>query len=222
MIGSAFCQQKVGRAADAFRPIQIIAVQERPIVKTMQKITANGQLFLKFGQSRFADVRITVVFLVSSGIVVHGLFECRCDPHIIHHQPAFFVAEHTVYTGNSLHQVMPGHGLVDIHGGKGRHVKPREPHINDNGNFQGRGIIFEEACHMFLVGLISNDFPPFFRVIVALRHDDCHLFRPAWTPFQYLVVNLHGNGTCIGHYHGFACQQKSPTSFIMFKNIINQ
>ena len=221
MLSSAFCKQEVGRAADAFRPIQIIAVQECPIVKTMQKVTANGQLFLKFGQSRFADVRIAVVFLVSSGIVVHSLFECRCDTHIIHHQPAFLVAEHTVYTGNSLHQVMSGHGLVDVHGGKRWHVKPREPHINDNGNFQGRGIIFEETRHMLFVGLISNDFSPFFRVIVPLRHDDCHLIRPVRTPFQYLVVNLHGNGACIGHYHGFACQQKRSVSFIMFKNIIN-
>ena len=39
-------------------------------------------------------------------------------------KPAFFVPENTVYSGNRLHQIVPSHRFIHIHGGQRRHIEP--------------------------------------------------------------------------------------------------
>jgi hypothetical protein len=51
-------------------------------------------------------------------------FELVCDAQVVHHQPARLVLEDAVHPGDGLHQPVPPHRLVDVHGVQAGASKP--------------------------------------------------------------------------------------------------
>ena len=84
----------------------------------MEQVAADGQLLQKLRVCRMAHIGIAVVLFVPARVVAHRLLQCLGDAHIIYHEPALFVPEHPVDPGNGLHQIVSGHGLIDVHGGQ--------------------------------------------------------------------------------------------------------
>ena len=117
---------------------------------------------------------------------------------------------------------MTGHRLIDIHCGKGRNIKAGQPHIHNDSDFKRRVVVFELSRHIFFVSLIADHFTPLFGVVVALRHDNCDLFRPSRTQFQNPLVYLHGDGAGVGNNHRLSGQNIGAIVFIMVENIVYQ
>ena len=145
----------------------------------MELITAYGQLFLEFRECNLCNIGIAVILFITGGVIVHSLFKCCCNTHIVNNKTALFVTEYTVYTGNSLHKIVSRHRLVNIHRGKGRHIKACEPHIYNDCDFKRTVVVLEFLCKFVLVVLITDYLTPFFRVVVAGSHYNCNLFRPS-------------------------------------------
>jgi hypothetical protein len=59
------------------------------------------------------------------------------DPEVIDNQPTGFVIEHTIDTGDCLHQAMPSHRLVHIHRVQRGDVESREPHVPNDHDLEG-------------------------------------------------------------------------------------
>ena len=117
---------------------------------------------------------------------------------------------------------MTGHRLIDIHCGKGRNIKAGQPHIHNDSDFKRRVVVFELSRHIFFVSLIADYFTPFFGIVVALRHDNCDLFRPSRTQFQNPLVYLHGDGAGVGNNHRLSGQNIGAIVFVMVENIVYQ
>ena len=153
---------------------------------------------------------------------MHGLFQGRGDPHVIDHQPALFVAENAVHPRDGLHQVVPGHGLVHIQRGQGRHVKAGQPHIHHDGDLQGGFVVLEASGQRVPVGLVADYLAPFLRVVVFLGHDHRDFLCPGGAQFQDSTVDLHGDGAGVRHDHRLARQQIRPVVFVMAQNVADQ
>ncbi len=80
---------------------------------------AKAPIYAVFAGALFPDSSYFVVFsMYILGILVAIL--------------SALLFKNTIYPCNSLHQVMPFHRLVYIHGMQAGNIKPRKPHIPDN------------------------------------------------------------------------------------------
>ena len=174
---------EVDSAADSLRPFKVCTGLELGIIKSVELITADGQLLLEFRECNLCNIGVAVILFITGGIIVHCFFECRCNAHIVNNKTALFVTEYTVYTGNSLHKIVSRHRLVNIHSCKGRHIKACEPHIYNDCDFKRAVVVFEFLCKLVLVVLIADYLTPFFRVVVAGSHHNRNLFRPSRAQF---------------------------------------
>ena len=188
----------------------------------MEQITADLQFLLKLRICYLCNIRVAVILLVTNGIIVHSLLQCTCDTDIINDQTALFITEHSVDTGDSLHQIIAHHRLIDIHRCKGRHIKACQPHIDHDSNFQRTVIVLEFCCKLLLVALVADDTVPFFGIFVRSRHDHSDLFLPARTNFKDTLVNLHSDSTGVCNDHCFTCQQVLTIVLIVIENIVNK
>ena len=178
MLCYRFAQQEVNAATNHPCLFQVVAGREVVVVKTVEQVAAHFQLFQKLGISSLAHVRVAEVLFVPHGIVVHGLFQGSGDAHIVHYQAAFLITENAIHAGDGLHQVMPGHRLIHIHGAQRRDIKTRQPHIHHDGNFHGGTVVLELTGKFLLVGLVADNLSPFFRVVVPLSHHHAHFLGP--------------------------------------------
>ena len=64
----------VYRTTDGLCSFQIGSGSELGVIKSMEHITADTQLFDKLRISDFGNIRITIVFLITGGVVIHCLF----------------------------------------------------------------------------------------------------------------------------------------------------
>ena len=106
---------EVDSAADSLRPFKVCAGLELGIIKSVELVTADGQLFLEFWECNLCNVSVTVILFITGGVIVHSLFKCCCNTNIVNNKTTLFVTEYTVYTGNSLHKIVSRHRLVNIH-----------------------------------------------------------------------------------------------------------
>lgn len=142
--------------------------------------------------------------------------------YIINNKTTLFVTEYSVYTGDCLHKIVSGHRLINIHCSKGRNIKPGQPHINNNRNFQRTVIVFEFLCKLVLMVFVSDNLSPFFRIIITGGHYDCNLFRPSRTKLQYTLINFHSDRAGIRNNHRLTSQQVFTVIFVMVENITNK
>ena len=174
---------KVDSTADCFCSFKVCTVLELGVIVSVELITANRQLLQELRICNLCNIGIAVVLFITGGVVVHCLLQGSGNSDIIYNKTAFFITEHTIYTSDSLHKIMSGHRLVNIHCCKRWHIKSGQPHINNNCNFKRTVVILKFFCKLVFVVLVSNYFTPFFWVIVAGSHNNCNLFCPSRTKF---------------------------------------
>ena len=218
----ALAQKEVHAAGDGLGLLKIVPGEKGAVVEAVEQIPADGELLQELGVCGLAHVGVTEVLFIPHRVVVHGLLQGGGDAHIVHHQAALLVPENAVDPGDGLHQVVPRHGLVDIHGGERRHVETGEPHIHHNGDFHGRIVVLKPPRQLLLVRLVADDPPPILRVGVALGHHHAHLLRPVRAQLQNPLINLHGDGAGIGHNHGLAGEQVGAVILVVVENIADQ
>ena len=144
----------------------------------MKFITAHCKLLHKLRICNLCYIRISVILFISGCIVIHRLFQCSSNTYIVNNQSAFFITENTVYTCNRLHQIVSCHRFVYIHSGKRRHIKSCQPHINNNGYLHRAVVIFKLLCKFIPMMLVSDNLPPFLRIIISGSHNNTYLLSP--------------------------------------------
>ena len=77
---------------------------------------------------------IFIAFIVLGKCKIHLLF----DADIVHHQALVLALIFAVNPRNGLNQIVLLNGFVDINTIQKRHIKPRQPHINHDSNFEIR------------------------------------------------------------------------------------
>ena len=115
--------QEVGTACNGCCSLRVVLFKETSIIETMQLVTTNLYFFLPFQQGSLGNIGITKASAVTVSILLHGFFQRLCNTHVVDNQSTFFLfaiicLEHTVHTGNGLHQIMTAHRFIDVHGGE--------------------------------------------------------------------------------------------------------
>ena len=167
---------EVDRTADRLSSFKISPRRKLRIVVTVEQVSANRELFEELW---VGNIRVAVVLSVTNGIIVHCLLQGRSNTHIVNDKSAFLITEDTINTSDCLHEIVALHRLVNIHSGKGRHIKACEPHIYNDCNFKRTVVVFEFLCKLVLVVLVADYLTPFFRVVVAGSHYNRNFFRPS-------------------------------------------
>ena len=85
MFSNTLPKYKVYASGYRLRFIKVSAGHEFFIVIAVKQITAHRQLFKELRVCSFADISVTIVFLISRRIVVHGLLQSRSNAHIVNH-----------------------------------------------------------------------------------------------------------------------------------------
>ena len=167
----------------------------------------------QFGQQqsdRDLFVEGEVAFAAALGIKVQGFFEFMGNSQIIDNQATLLLKVNAVNPGDRLHQIVPLHRLVDIHGVKARSIKPGKPHIADDHQFEVIGGVFDplrQNLAIFLVGVVFNE--------VAFiggtgGHDNFDFAAveviavPVGAKFDNLLVEIGSHQTAKGNDHTFA------------------
>ena len=167
----------------------------------MEHITAYAEFFKELRICDLGNIRVAIILLITGSVVIHGLLQRSSNAYIVNYKSTFLVTEYTVYTGDSLHQIIATHRLVHIHCCQRRNIEAGQPHINNNGNLHRTVVILEFLCQFIFMTLVTDNIVPFLRVIVAAGHYNTHFFRPGRTKLQNTLINLHGNRARISHDH---------------------
>ena len=109
---------KVDSTADCFRSFKVCSVLELGVIVSVEFITANRQLLQELRICNLCNIGIAIVLFITGGVIVHCLLQSGGNSDIVNNKTAFFITEHTVYTGDSLHKIVSGHWLVNVHCGK--------------------------------------------------------------------------------------------------------
>ena len=117
---------------------------------------------------------------------------------------------------------MSGHRFINIHRRKRRYVETRKPHINYDDDFQRAVVVFEPLLQLFLVGIISDNRPPVFRIFITGSHHNSQLVTPHRTHFENPTVNLDRYWPRIGYYHRLTRLLVLPEFLIVFYNVLAQ
>ena len=96
------------------------------------------------------------------------------QPQVVHHQPARLVLEHPVHAGDRLHQPVPAHRLVDVHGVQARRVETRQPHVPHQHDTQRVVGVPEPLREILPPRLVPDVRLPLQRVGRRARHHHLH------------------------------------------------
>ena len=113
---------------------------------------------------------------------------------------------------------MAPHGLVHVHRGKRGDVEAGEPHVHDDGDFEGVVVALEAPLHVLLVvegpatglGAVGDpmgDVVPLLGVLVARRHHHSDLVPPLRPELHELEIDGHGYGARVGDNHCLAGEE---------------
>ena len=132
------------------------------------------------------------------------------QPQVVHDQAARLVAEDAVDAGDRLHQAVPAHGLVDIHGMQRRGVEARQPHVADDGDLK---VVLGGAKALgqrLTLGLVADVRLPLFLVRRGAGHDDLHGpalvggVDPSRAQCRDLLVQIDADAPAHADDHGLA------------------
>src|SRR5690606_15025275 len=127
---------------------------------------------------------------------------------VVHHKAARLVLEHPVHTGDGLHESMPAHGLVHVHGVQTRCIEPSEPHVPDYDQPEGVVRFTEALCERLTAWLVANVGLPVRRIRCRARHDHLDhtvvviLVIPVGTQLHDFVVQVHTDAATHADNHG--------------------
>ena len=146
----------------------------------------------------------------AGGVGVQGPLQCIGDPEVIGHETARLVLEHAVHTGNRLHEVVPGHRLVQVHRVHARAVEARQPHVAHDYQFQIVPGILESLGQPLTRRFCADVWLPLSHVGCRSTHHDLDLALrivvtvPLRPQLDDLVVEVHTDAAGHAHNHAFA------------------
>ena len=129
---------------------------------------------------------------------------------IIHDQAAGLVFVDTVDARNGLHQTMPLHGFVNVHGVQRRDIETRQPHIADDDDLERVVGVLEAFGKFFAACLGADVLLPVQRIGgIAGHHDLDHALlvivgMPFGAEFDDGVVQVHADAAGHAHDHRLA------------------
>ena len=198
-------QHEVDTSLNKLCSLRVCAIIETVVVEAIEQVAADFKFLLEFQSCRLVDVGVTKLLTVALGIVLHSLFQCASNTHIVNNQTTFLLREYTVDTGDSLHQVMPLHGFIDIHRCERRHIKSCQPHIHHDSNLHGRRVLLKQGC-ILLVHLGLYHVVPFLFIGIGCTCHHMNFLRPFGAKFKYLAVYFDRSLLVVSHNHCLACQ----------------
>ena len=132
------------------------------------------EMFLHFGEHRADLVRHFALAAVAR-VALRRFFQLVGQADVIDHQPAVvtaFVFEDAVYPRYRLHQVVPLHGFVEVHGVAAGRIEAGVPHIAHDDHLQRVVRVFEALFQcLFLFAAVEVRLE-FGRVARRTSHDD--------------------------------------------------
>jgi len=147
---------------------------------------------------------------LAGGVDEQCLLEVLRDADVIDNQAAFFVAINPIDPRNSLHQGMPVHGFIDVHGVQAGGVKTGQEHIPHDQQFQVIGGVLQPVADMLAPFFVSNMLLPVQRVTGRTGHDDLDrafvVIRaiPVRAKFDDLIMQRHADASAHADDHALA------------------
>jgi len=195
------CEQRQSRLRLAHRP-------RRP-VEAVKEPEADLILF-QHHRHRLGLIHRRLALSATLGVGGQRLFELLGQPQVVHHQPARLVAEDAVDASDGLHEPMPAHRFVDIHGVEARRVEAREPHVADDDNLERIGRVAKPLRQLVAPRLVADVPLPLQRVRRRAGHhhlEHARLVRlavPRRAERHQLPVQLHADAPAHADDHGLA------------------
>lgn len=115
---------------EQFHPLVGGHREERPIVEAVEHVTDDLDL-LDEQRNGLALVDANLV-LAAVGVDGQRLAQVLGQPEIVDDEPTFLASEDTIDPGDGLHQPVPAHRLVNIHGVHRGDVEASQPHVPDD------------------------------------------------------------------------------------------
>ncbi|EXI72988.1 MAG: hypothetical protein AW07_02920 [Candidatus Accumulibacter sp. SK-11] len=189
----------------------------RPVrpVETVEEAAADLVLLQHHGD-RFVLVQRRAPGATALGVRRQRLLQLLREAQVVHHQPAGLVPEHAVDTCDRLHQTVPTHWLVDVHGMQARRVEAGEPHVAHEDELE-RVLRVAEAIGQRLAPRLAADVRlPVRRVGGRPGHH--HLERaavvvgavPPWPQLDDLAIQLDADASAHADDHRLALQHLEP------------
>lgn len=97
------------------------------------------------------------------------------ESQVIHHEPARFVLEHTVYARDRLHQAVSTHRLVQVHCVQARAIEASKPHVTENDDFERVVGVTETICEEHPTLLVADMWLPVRGIRGRTSHNDLDL-----------------------------------------------
>ena len=144
---------------------------EAAVVKSMHHATDDVQFFQQHRQ-RLMGIHRGLTTTLCIGVGLQRRLQLVGNADVVHHQTAFLVAEHTVDTGNGLHQVVALHGLVHVHRVAAGRIEAGQPHVPHDHQLQRIGRILEAFFQTLLCVVVVQMALQPFRVGGRAGHDD--------------------------------------------------
>ena len=124
--------------------------------------------------------------------------------------------EHSVHAGNGLHQAVPAHRLVNVHGVKARRVEARQPHVPHQHDFQRVARVAEPLGQALAAGLIPDVGLPVQGVRGRTGHHHLDaalgiiLVEPVGAQAHQFLVKADADTAAHAHDHRLAFQDIQP------------
>ena len=128
---------------------------------------------------------------------------------VIDDQSLFLAVINAVDSGNRLDQRVFAHILVQIHRVQSRHVKSRQPHIDDDCDFKVGFDVFELPRQFFLVVLFQHGEQSGF-IVFVVRHHKLDLFHR----LQVALVRFGQHGVFVGFFGDRPVGAQSDNGFV--------
>ena len=144
------------------------------------------------------------------GVGRQRLLQFVGQTQIIDNQAAGLVLEHAIDPGDGLHEPMPAHRLVHVHGGEARRVETSQPHVAHDHDLEGVRRVPEPLRQLFASRLVADVVLPFERIRGGTGHDDLHrsllviVAVPIGSQRRDLAVERHGDASAHAHHHRLA------------------
>ncbi len=151
---------------------------------------------------------------VTRRILRQRVFQVLRDADVVHDQPRRFVAEHAVDARNRLHQPVPAHRFVHVHGVHARRIEAGQPHVAHDHQLQGVVRVAGAFGEQIAPRLVADVRLPFGRIGGSPGHHDLDgpgvviPTVPIRAQLDDFVVELHANAPAHADDHPLAIERR--------------
>ena len=182
------------------------------VIEAREHIHHHFVQLLHFGNG-FLLVEGDFAFALAGGVDQHGVFQILGDPDVIHHQPTYLVAKDAVDAGNGLHQRVPVHRFIHVHGVQAGCIEAGQEHIAYDDQPQGVFGIFQAVADGFAALFVADVLLPVERVAGGAGHDDFDATLvvfgvvPIRAQLGDFLVQFHADAAAHADDHAFAVRR---------------